>query len=104
MSGAPAPATLDVGPDVALAAAPYRGSRLRAAAARWLGQRVAFGALCILVLLHVVVFVGPLIWRVSPDSADPLAALSGFRRHTRLAPAALGATGLGPIRAGGRVT
>ena len=69
MSGAPAPATLDVGTDVALAEAPYRGGRLRAAAARLLSQRVAFGALCILVLLHVVVFVGPLIWRVSPDSA-----------------------------------
>ena len=104
MSGAPAPATLDIGPDVALAEAPYRGGRLRAAAARLLSQRVAFGALCILVLLHVVVFVGPLIWRVSPDSADPLAALSGFKAQHPLGADNLGRDELSRMLAGGQVT
>ena len=104
MSGAPAPATLDVGTDVALAEAPYRGGRLRAAAARLLGQRVAFGALCILVLLHVVVFVGPLIRRVSPDSADPLAALSGLAAQHPLGADDLGRDELSRMLAGGQVT
>src|SRR5919197_194414 len=104
MSGAPAPATLDVGTDVALAEEPYRGGRLRAAAARLLGQRVACGALCILVLLHVVVFVGPLIWRVSPDSADPLAALSGLEAQHPLGADHLGRDELSRMLAGGQVT
>jgi peptide/nickel transport system permease protein len=104
MSGTSGPATLDVGTEVALAAAPYRGGRLRAAAARLLGQRVACGALCILVLLHVVVFVGPLIWRVSPDSADPLAALAGLEAQHPLGADDLGRDELSRMLAGGQVT
>mgnify|MGYP001324432706 CR=1 FL=1 len=34
-------------------------------------NKVAFGSLIFLLVIHIVVFLGPLIWKVNPEAVDP---------------------------------
>ena len=60
--------------------------RQRTFAARLFRNKVTVALLSVLALLHVIVFVGPLFWRLAPDNADPLLHEEHFdifqpRRH-----------------------
>jgi len=72
--------------------------------ARLRRNKIACGLLCALVLLHLVVFVGPLFWRIPPDSADPLSTLSNFTASHPLGTDDLGRDELSRLLAGGQVT
>lgn len=72
--------------------------------ARLLQNKIAFGLLCLLALLHIVVFVGPLLWRIPPDNADPLSTLSSFTASHPLGTDDLGRDELSRLLAGGQVT
>ena len=78
--------------------------RQRTFAARLFRNKVTVALLGGLVLLHVVVFAGPLFWRLAPDNADPLATLSGFTAAHPLGTDDLGRDELSRLLAGGQVT
>ncbi|MCL4516557.1 MAG: ABC transporter permease [Firmicutes bacterium] len=61
-------------------------------------------SLCFLILLHLIVFAGPLFWRVPPESMNPAVALSGWSLTHPLGVDDLGRDELSRMLYGGRVT
>jgi peptide/nickel transport system permease protein len=71
---------------------------------RLLRKPVPLAALLILVLLHVLVFVGPLAWRVSPQQTSALQALAAPGPAHPLGTDDLGRDELARLLVGGQVT
>lgn len=69
-----------------------------------LRNKLALLSLCFLVLIHLVVFLGPFVWTLSPTSVDPLSSLGGFSAAHPLGADDLGRDELSRMLAGGRVT
>lgn len=67
-------------------------------------NKVAFIALIFLVLIHVVVFLGPFIWTVNPDSTDPRNALASWSLEHPLGTDDLGRDVFSRMLAGGQIT
>lgn len=101
---AEAPATIDRAEDAAIDDAPVAARTARFTRGRLLRNKVAFVSLSFLILLHVVVFAGPLLWQLSPTNADPLATMSGFTAIHPLGTDDLGRDELSRLLAGGQVT
>ena len=80
------------------------GGAPRTFVARLLRHKVTCVLLCALALLHIVVFVGPLFWRVPPESADPLSTLAPLSANHPLGTDDLGRDELSRLLAGGQIT
>ena len=77
-----------------------RDSALR----RLLRHRTGLPALCILVLVHVAVFLGPFVWTISPTATDPLNSLAGSSHAHLLGVDDLGRDELSRLLYGGQIT
>jgi peptide/nickel transport system permease protein len=64
----------------------------------------ALAAFAFLIVLHLVVFLGPFVWQLSPTAVDPLAATSSFSGSHPFGLDDLGRDELSRILAGGQVT
>src|SRR5690625_470355 len=81
-----------------------RESRFRSFLKELSKNRVAFIALIFLVLIHVVVFLGPFIWTVNPDSTDPRNSLASWSLEHPLGTDDLGRDVFSRVLAGGQIT
>src|SRR5690625_4469719 len=81
-----------------------RESRFRSFLKELSKNKVAFIALIFLVLIHVVVFLGPFIWTVNPDSTDPRNALASWSLEHPLGTDDLGRDVFSRMLAGGQIT
>ncbi|HWE64671.1 MAG TPA: ABC transporter permease [Chloroflexota bacterium] len=66
--------------------------------------KLALASLVFLLLLHLAVFLGPLVWRLAPNAVDPLAATTGFSAAHPFGVDDLGRDELSRLIAGGQVT
>ena len=71
---------------------------------RLLRHRTGLPALCILVLVHVAVFLGPFVWTISPTATDPLNSLAGSSHAHLLGVDDLGRDELSRLLYGGQIT
>ncbi|MBB6453743.1 peptide/nickel transport system permease protein [Salirhabdus euzebyi] len=67
-------------------------------------NRMAFAAFLFLVVIHIVVFLGPLIWNVSPEKVDPINALAGWSLEHPMGTDDVGRDVLSRMLAGGQIT
>lgn len=71
---------------------------------RLLKNKAAVASLCLLVIIHIVVIVGPLVWKVSPETIDTAAMFAGWNKTHPLGVDELGRDELSRMLHGGRVT
>jgi peptide/nickel transport system permease protein len=71
---------------------------------RLLRNPVGFIALSLLVLIHVMAFLGPFIWTISPTAVDPISALAGPSSGHPFGADDLGRDVLSRLLHGGQVT
>lgn len=67
-------------------------------------NKLGIASLLLLVLIHLVVFVGPFVWRTSPTTVDPLASLAGSSAGHPLGLDDLGRDELSRMLYGGQIT
>lgn len=67
-------------------------------------NKVAFGSLIFLLVIHIVVFLGPLIWKVNPEAVDPRNALAGWSFEHPLGTDDLGRDVFSRMLSGGQIT
>ncbi|WP_280770629.1 ABC transporter permease [Salipaludibacillus daqingensis] len=67
-------------------------------------NNIAFAAFLFIIALHLLVFIGPLIWRVSPEALTTHGALTGWSLQTPMGTDEIGRDVLARILHGGRVT
>lgn len=79
---------------------PYKSTVFR----RLRKNNIAFYSLIFIILLHLIVFVGPLLWRVSPESLSGHGALAGWSLQTPMGTDEIGRDVFARILHGGRVT
>jgi peptide/nickel transport system permease protein len=71
---------------------------------RLLANPLGFAALCVLVFVHLAVFLGPFIWTASPTGIDPVNMLTGPSSAHPLGADDLGRDVLSRLLHGGQVT
>jgi peptide/nickel transport system permease protein len=79
-------------------------SRFRSFFQQLLKNKVAFTALIFLVVIHVGVFLGPLVWTVNPDAVDPGNTLAPWSAEHPLGTDDLGRDVLSRMLYGGQIT
>lgn len=79
-------------------------SKRRSVLRRLMGQRMGVVAIVLLVPLYLVVFFGPLAYRVSPTATDPLHSSAGMSATHPLGTDELGRDELARLLHGGQVT
>ena len=80
-----------------------RGKR-RSVLSRLAKNKAAFIALWFLVLVHIIVFIGPLIWTIDPEKINPTATLAGWTLEHPLGTDDLGRDVLSRMLHGGQIT
>ncbi|WP_284141513.1 MULTISPECIES: ABC transporter permease [unclassified Virgibacillus] len=65
---------------------------------------VAFTAFLFLLIIHLAVFLGPLVWTVNPEAVDPINALAGWSLEHPLGTDNLGRDVLSRMLYGGQIT
>jgi peptide/nickel transport system permease protein len=71
---------------------------------RLMKNRIAFASLCFLILIHLIVFLGPLIWTIDPEKINPSVALSGWTPSNPLGADDIGRDVLSRMLHGGQIT
>jgi len=81
-----------------------RKSRFRSFMKELSKNKVAFISLIFLILIHITVFLGPLLWSVNPDSTEPRNALASWSLEHPLGTDDLGRDVFSRMLAGGQIT